>query len=123
MTVEPRRTLVVGVSPGADRYANMAVRRLRQSGHEVVALGLRAGTSDGVEILTGTPALPAIDTITLYINPTRQGPLIDYLLGLKPRRIIFNPGTENPDFAMRAEAAGATAVHGCTLVMLALSTY
>ena len=112
------KTLVVGVSPGADRYANMAVRRLKAAGHEVVALGLRAGEADGVPILTGTPQLHGVHTISLYINPARQEPLIDYFLSLTPSRIIFNPGTENADFATRVEAAGIEATHGCTLVML-----
>ncbi len=112
------KTLVVGVSIGADRYANKAVRMLTQHGHDVVAIGLREGDEAGVKVLTGTPDLENVDTITLYINPARQGPMIDYLLSLKPQRIIFNPGTENPDFVTRAEAEGIEAVEGCTLVML-----
>ena len=112
------KTLVVGVAAGADRYANMAVSRLKSGGHEVVALGINAGEEQGIQILTGTPEIEDVHTISLYINPTRQGPMIDYLLSLKPQRIIFNPGTENPDFMSRAEAQGIEAVHGCTLVML-----
>lgn len=112
------KTLVVGVAGGADRYANMAVRKLKENGHEVLALGIREGESDGVPILTGTPVLDGIHTVTLYINPTRQGPMIDYLLSLTPQRIIFNPGTENPDFVARAEAQGVDTIQGCTLVML-----
>jgi uncharacterized protein len=112
------KTLVVGVAAGADRYANMAVSRLKSSGHEVVALGIKEGEEQGLKILTGTPELEGIHTVTLYINPTRQGPMIDYLLSLRPQRIIFNPGTENPEFMSRAEAQGIEAVHGCTLVML-----
>lgn len=118
------RTLVVGVAPAAEhRYANLALRRLRLAGHQVVALGLRGGEADGVPIQTGQPPLDGIDTVTLYINPTRQGPMIDYLLGLRPSRIIFNPGTENPDFAARASQAGIDVVSGCTLVMLATGQY
>ena len=116
-------TLVVGVSPGADRYANLAVRQLVSHGHPVVAIGLRAGESDGVPILTGTPDLADVDTITLYLNPTRQGPLIDYFLSLRPRRILFNPGTENAAFAARARASGIDCVVGCTLIMLGAGTY
>lgn len=116
-------TLVVGVSPGADRYANLACRQLRSHGHRVVAIGLRPGQSDGVPIQTGTPAFADVDTITLYLNPTRQVPLIDYFLSLRPRRVIFNPGTENNAFVARAEAAGIEAVVGCTLVMLGAGTY
>lgn len=112
------KTLVVGVSLGADRYANIAVRKLIEHGHDVVAIGLREGEESGINIHTGTPEVAGIDTITLYVNPTRQASMIDYLLTLKPRRIIFNPGTENREFMSRAEAEGVEAVHGCTLVML-----
>ncbi len=112
------KTLVVGVSPGADRYANMAVRKLIEHGHDVAALGLREGESDGVPILTGTPVLTGIHTISLYLNPIRQGPLVEYFLSLHPERIIFNPGTENPEFETRATQEGIEAVRGCTLVML-----
>ena len=101
----------------------MACRQLRARGHDVVAIGLRPGESDGVPILTGTPDVADVDTITLYLNPTRQSPLIDYLLSLRPRRIIFNPGTENPALIDRARAAGIEPVVGCTLVMLSVGTY
>jgi uncharacterized protein len=117
------RTLVVGVAPNGNRYANMAVRQLREQGHDVVALGLRAGESDGVLIQTGTPDIDGIHTITLYLNPTRQEPMIDYFLSLKPARIIFNPGTENRAFMERAQAAGIETVVGCTLIMLATGQY
>lgn len=117
------KTLVVGVSPGKNRYANRAVEQLLAAGHEVVAVGLRGGDTHGVAILTGAPPLDGIDTVTLYVNPHRQGAMADYLLSLTPRRIIFNPGTENPEFRRRAEAAGVEAVVGCTLVLLSLGQY
>ena len=120
---EPKKTLVVGVSLGAQRYANLACRQLRASGHDAVGLGLRAGDEAGVPVLVGTPPIEGVDTVTLYVNPQRQAGLIDYLIGLKPRRIIFNPGTENDDFARRAEAAGIEPVVACTLVMLSLDSY
>ena len=117
------KTLVVGVKPGADRYANMAVDRLVAKGHEVVALGIKEGTHKGVVVKTGMPELDGIDTISLYLNPTRQAPLIDYLLSLSPRRIIFNPGTENDAFRERADADGIETIEGCTLVMLGTGQY
>jgi predicted CoA-binding protein len=118
-TERPVKTLVVGVSLGADRYANLAVRQLRDHGHDVVGLGLRAGDEAGTPVLEGQPAIDGVDTVTLYINPQRQATLIDYLLSLKPRRVIFNPGTENAEFVRRAHEAGVEPVVGCTLVMLA----
>lgn len=113
------KTLVVGVSLGADRYANLACRSLTQLGYETIGLGLREGETDGVRVVTGEPKLTDIDTITLYVNPTRQVSMMDYLLSLKPRRIIFNPGTENQDFLQKAQKLGIETVEGCTLVMLA----
>lgn len=112
------RVLVLGVRPGKGRYANMAVRDLVAAGHDVVALGPVEGDEAGVPVLTGTPDLERIDTISLYINPQRQGPLQDYLLSLNSRRIIFNPGTENPTLRAAAEQAGIETVEGCTLIML-----
>lgn len=117
------KTLVVGISLGADRYANLAVRQLLQAGHEVVGLGLREGTEQGAPVFIGTPMIDGVDTITLYINPQRQGSMVDYLLSLRPRRIIFNPGTENPDFADRARADGIEVVVSCTLIMLGANAY
>ena len=117
------KTLVVGVSLGADRYANMACRSLVANGHDVIGLGLREGETDGVRVVTGEPKLTDIDTITLYVNPARQVSMMDYLISLKPRRIIFNPGTENPELEELAEKHGIEAVEACTLVMLALNAY
>lgn len=122
------KTLVVGVSLGARRYANLALQQLADAGHEVAGLGLRAGEESGAPVFAAPidraePFYSGIDTVTLYINPQRQAAMIDDLLALKPRRIIFNPGTENTTFQDRAEAAGIEAVVGCTLVMLSIGTY
>ncbi|HQY88941.1 MAG TPA: CoA-binding protein [Tepidisphaeraceae bacterium] len=117
------KTLVVGVSLGADRYANMACRSLVERGHETIGLGLREGETDGVQVVTGEPKLADIDTITLYVNPTRQAAMIEYLLSLEPRRVIFNPGTENAAFAERARQVGIDPIEACTLVMLASNQF
>lgn len=117
------KTLVVGVSLGADRYANKACRSLIKHGHDTIGLGLREGETDGVRVVTGEPPLTDIDTITLYVNPTRQVSMIDYLLSLRPRRIIFNPGTESAAFAQRTRQAGIEPVEACTLVLLATNQF
>ena len=122
------KTLVVGVSLGARRYANLALHQLADAGHEVAGLGLRAGEESGAPVFAAPidpdePFYADIDTITLYVNPQRQESMIDDLLALKPRRIIFNPGTENPAFQQRAEELGVEAVVGCTLVMLSVGTF
>ena len=112
------KTLVIGASENPERYSNMAVRMLREYGHEAVALGLREGRISDVDIQTGRPGFGGIDTVTLYIGPQRQDEFFDYVIGLKPRRVIFNPGTENPVFQAKLADAGIEPVEACTLVML-----
>jgi len=112
------KTLVIGASEKPERYANQAVRLLLEYGHEVEAIGARQGLIETVPIRTGNPVLESIDTVTLYVGPQRQGNLMEYVTGLKPRRVIFNPGTENPDFAKQLLASGIEPIEACTLVML-----
>ncbi len=112
------KTLVVGASPNPSRYSNKAVRLLRRYNHEVIPLGIRNGEIDNLKIITGKPEISDIHTITLYIGPERQIEYYDYLLGLQPERIIFNPGTENIDFINLAENQNIETVQNCTLVML-----
>lgn len=115
-------TLVLGASERPDRYANMAVHRLVGHGHRVVAVGLRPGWIAEVPIVTALPEA-LIDTVTLYVGPTALEGWRQALLDLKPRRIIFNPGTEHPDFEKEARSKGIATEQACTLVMLAAGTY
>lgn len=101
----------------------MAVRKLRNHGHEVVAVGRKKGMVQDVAIETETPALSNIDTVTLYLNPQNQQPYYDYILGLNPKRIVFNPGTENEELEELAKDKGIQTVEGCTLVMLSIGAY
>lgn len=117
------KTLVVGASEKPERYANRAIRSLRSHGHPVVALANRPGRVEDVDFLTGQPALSGIDTITLYLGQKAQEPMVDYLLSLKPRRIIFNPGAENPTLRQRAEGQGIQTEEACTLVLLATGQF
>lgn len=116
-------TLVLGASPNEDRYSNLAVKRLRQHGHKVVAIGLREGRIGDVEIIRDHPQLTGVETITLYINPLRQPQYYEYMLSLKPKRIIFNPGTENEELETLASANKIEAIEACTLVMLSTGQY
>jgi hypothetical protein len=118
-----RKTLVVGASEKPERYSNRAIRSLLQHGYEVVALASRPGRVEGVEFLTGQPAVPDVDTITLYLGQKAQEPLMDYLLSLRPRRIVFNPGAENAELQKKAEASGIETAEACTLVLLATGQY
>jgi predicted CoA-binding protein len=118
-----KKTVVIGASEKPGRYANMAVHRLRHYGHEVVPIGLKSGIIEGLQIMTGTPAIKDVDTVTLYIRPSLQPPLYDYILSLQPKRIIFNPGTENDEFALKAMSKGIETEEACTLVMLSTGGY
>jgi predicted CoA-binding protein len=117
------KTLVIGATEKPERYAYMAVEQLLSHHHEVVALGIKEGEVLGVKILTGKPALKDIDTVTLYVGPAHQPDYYDYILSLHPRRVIFNPGTENPEFIKMVEEAGIQAQVACTLVMLGIGNY
>jgi len=118
-----KKTVVIGASENEDRYANRAVRKLKSHGHEVVALGLREGQIDGVKIHKDKPAVENVDTVTLYVGQQNQPPLYDYVLSLNPKRIIFNPGAENPELASMAEEKGIETVEACTLVMLSIGNF
>ena len=113
-------TLVVGATDNPERYAYRAVELLQAKGVPVVPIGIKKGLVFGEEILDLRlkPALEEIHTITLYLGPSNQVEWMDYLIGLRPKRIIFNPGTENFDFFSKAKAAGIEALEACTLVML-----
>ena len=117
------KTLVVGATENRDRYANRAARSLLQRGYAIELLGLREGNIEGHPIKTGQPHLPDIDTVTLYVGPRNQPVFYDYIRQLKPRRVIFNPGAENPDFARQLRNDGIESINACTLVMLSVGTY
>ncbi len=117
------KTLVLGASPNPDRYAFKAVYSLMNHGHEVVPVGIKKGQVNGLAILNGFPVISDIDTVTLYINPVIQKGWYDYIIGLHPRRIIFNPGTENQELADLAQENGIQNIMACTLVMLATGEF
>ena len=118
-----KKTLVLGATPNPDRYAHRATLRLAQYGHEVVPVGIKEGKIGRFDILTGQPFIDDVDTVTLYVGTDRLEPYYDYILSLKPKRIIFNPGTENDELMELAEKQGIEIVEGCTLVMLSIGAY
>jgi len=101
----------------------LATKLLVAHGHPVACIGLKPGHIDDTPIVTGEPVLTEIHTITLYVNPTAQHALIPYLFSLNPRRIIFNPGTENEAFTMVAKQKGIETMDACTLVLLNTGQY
>ena len=118
-----KKTLVLGASLKNWRTSHDAVNRLVRYGHPVVAVGLREGKIGEVDVVKEPPANTVFDTVTLYLNADNQKKYYDYLLALKPKRIIFNPGAENPELAKLAEENGIEALEACTLTTLAVGLY
>jgi hypothetical protein len=118
-----KKTLVIGASENPNRYSYKAIRSLVSHGHEVVAIGLRVGQVSGVSFSTQKEAFENIDTVTLYIGPQNQPEYYQYILDLKPQRVIFNPGTENPEFISRLKTSGIYPEIACTLVLLSIGQY
>ena len=117
------KTLVFGASTKTQRYSYLAMEQLTAYNHEVVAIGGRNAEVMGIEILTGHPDLSGIDTITMYMGKARQAEHEEYLLSLNPRRIIFNPGAENPSLHQKAKQRGIEVLNACSLVMLNTGQY
>ena len=118
-----KKTLVLGASLKPNRYSNYAIQRLVASNVETVAFGLRKGTISGIDIDTELLSYKGIHTVTLYLNPKRQNPYYDYIISLKPERVIFNPGTENPEFFSILKENNINFEAACTLVLLATNQY
>lgn len=116
-------TLVLGASDNPARYSFLAIQRLRAFNHTVAALGRKQTVVGDVKVEKEKKELGDIDTVTLYLNPTHQKEYYDYILSLKPRRIIFNPGTENPELEKMARENNIEPIRACTLVMLSTGQY
>lgn len=118
-----KRTAVIGASPNPARYSYEATKRLNAYGETVFPIGIRSGKIGTLEILTDRPALEDIHTITLYVGAQHQSEWTSYILSLQPKRVIFNPGTENPEFEELLLQQGIEAERSCTLVLLSLNQY
>ncbi|WP_299363199.1 CoA-binding protein [Winogradskyella sp.] len=118
-----KKTLVLGASLKPERYSNIAIHKLRNNNHDVVAFGLKSGKVNDVVIDTELLQYEAIDTVTLYLNPKRQQDYYSYIIGLKPRRVIFNPGTENPEFYQLLKENQIEFEVACSLVLLSTNQY
>jgi predicted CoA-binding protein len=116
-------TLIVGASENPDRYSYMAALRLLAKGYKIKCYANRAGNVEGHPIQTSLPAANSIHTITMYVGPKNQTDLINELIQLNPKRIIFNPGTENLAFEQEAKKKGIEVIEACTLVMLSTGNY
>jgi len=118
------RVILIGASTNPSRYAYMATESLLNHGHEVLLYGIKQGEVLGLKIQVDKTLIPEqIDTVTLYINPTHQESWIDFILKVSPKRVLFNPGTENPAFETVLRSKGISAEHVCTLVLLSTNTF
>ena len=118
-----KKTLVLGASTKPERYAFKAISMLTEKGHSVLAIGQNAGEVAGVKIKTKAIPLSNIDTITLYLNPARQRDYYNYIVEAKPKRVIFNPGTENPELMQLLELNNIKSEVSCTLLLLTTNRY
>ena len=118
-----KKTLVLGASLKPNRYSNYAINRLIDNQHDVVAIGLREGEVEGVTIETELISFENVDTVTLYLNPKRQEAYYNYIVSLDPERVIFNPGTENPDLYTILKENNIAFEESCTLVLLSTNQY
>lgn len=118
-----KKTLIIGATTNPARYAHSAAQRLKRHGHDIVQIGLRPGEVAGEPIDTQKEAFEGIDTVTLYIGPRHQPDYYSYVVSLKPRRVIFNPGTENAEFEALLTRHDIEPIEACTLVMLSTGQY
>jgi predicted CoA-binding protein len=118
-----KKTLVLGASLNPDRYSNMAVKRLLLNNVNVKAIGSKTGTIDKVLIEKDFISFNNIHTITLYLNCVRQRDYYDYVISLNPKRVIFNPGTENEEFYLLLKNESIDYIEACTLVLLSTNQY
>jgi uncharacterized protein len=118
-----KKTLVLGASDNPSRYSYLAIQRLRSHGHPVVAVGRKNTKVADVIITKEKDKFDNVDTVTLYLNPANQKEYYDYIVSLHPKRIIFNPGTENEELVQLAKQHDISSKEACTLVMLSTNQY
>lgn len=117
------KTLIIGASEKSERYAYKAAEKLLANSQEIYMIGNRQGLLFDREIIKEQLPFSDVDTVTMYVSPKNQTGYYNYIIGLNPRRVIFNPGTENPEFAQQLKANGIFSEEACTLVLLATKVY
>lgn len=120
---EKGKTVVLGAAENPDRYSCKAVKALLRNDYEVVPVGFRAGLIKDIEILTGKPHVEDVDTILIYMGARKQTDFYEYILNLKPRRVVFNPGAENPELQDILKEKGIEVVKDCALIMINTDHY
>jgi len=118
-----RKTLILGASENPKRYSNIAIKRLKSIGVEVKAIGRRRGIVEDILIETNLIKFEDIHTVTLYLSAKNQPEFYNYIIGLQPKRVLFNPGTENPYFEQLLTKNNINFERACTLVLISLDAY
>jgi uncharacterized protein len=123
MTSTSKKTLVLGASANPERYSFLAINKLREHDHPVIAIGKRPALVADVPVQEKTAQIDNLDTVSIYLNKDNQKNYFDYIISQHPRRVIFNPGAENPEFEMLLADKGIKVLEACTLVLLATGQY
>jgi uncharacterized protein len=123
MAPNSKKTLVLGASPNPARYSFLAINKLREHDHPVIAVGKKNSVVAGVPVQSEIAPIPDLDTVTMYLNTENQKNYYDYILSQHPRRVIFNPGAENPEFEKLLADNGIKVLEACTLVLLGTGQY
>jgi predicted CoA-binding protein len=118
-----KKTLVLGASDNPARYSFLAINRLREHHHPVIAIGKKTSVVADVAVQLEPKPIPDLDTVTMYLNPVNQKYYYDYIIAQHPRRVIFNPGAENPEFEKLLRREGIQPIEACTLVLLGTGQY
>ena len=118
-----KKTLVLGASANPARYSFLAINKLREHDHPVIAIGKRPEQVADVQVQVKTSEIPDLDTVSIYLNKDNQKSYYEYILSERPHRVIFNPGAENPEFEMMLADKGIKAIEACTLVLLATGQF
>jgi uncharacterized protein len=115
---------ILGASNKPERYSNQALRLLAENGHAVFPVHPALAEIDGHPVFQTLADIPEpLDTVTMYVSPAHSTGMAGALLAARPRRVIFNPGTENPELESQLSAAGIDVLHACTLVLLRTSRF
>lgn len=118
-----KKTLIIGASSNQERFSYLAAERLLAHGHEIELIGKRPEVVFGKTIDTEKKPYNDIDTVTLYLSEKFQPEYYEYVISLKPARVIFNPGTENPEFEEILKENNIDVVENCTLILLRTGRY
>ncbi len=122
--MDNKRVVVLGASPKRNRYSNMAVRQLAGSGYEVIPVNPAYGEIEGIATVSDLKSIEGeVDTLTMYVNPRLGEKTVDDILSIRPKRVIFNPGTEAPELMKALTQEGIDYLEACTLVMLSTGQF